>query len=123
MLNKIALFKTRIFYEDKTYLLISDVAKALGYERAADFMGKYPELLVSMEQMPKLISETDFNWLLSNDAVSLEKLRHLEITKIDTLRLKTENHKNLYFLFDRNDASQILRIFFGYWKCSYSSGD
>ena len=96
MLNKIELFKTRIFYKDKTYLLISDVAKALGYGSTADFMGKYSELIVSMEQMPKLISETDFNWLLSNDAVSLEKLKHLEITKIDTLRLKTENHKSLY---------------------------
>lgn len=96
MLNKIELFRTRIFHEDKTYLVVSDAAKALGYESTADFMDKYPELIVSMEQMPKLISETDFNWLLSNNAVSLEKLKHLEITKIDTLRLKTENHKKLY---------------------------
>lgn len=96
MLNKIELFNTRIFHKDKTYLLVSDAAKALGYESTADFMGKYSELIVSMEQMPELISETDFNWLLSNDAVSLEKLKHLEITKIDTLRLKTENHKSFY---------------------------
>ena len=96
MLDKIELFKTRIFYEDKTYLLVSDAAKALGYESTVDFMGKYSELIVSIEQMPKLISETDFNWLLSNDADSLEKLKHLEITKIDTLRLKTETHKSLY---------------------------
>lgn len=96
MLNEINLFKTRVFYENKTYLLVSDVAKALGYESTTDFMGKHPELIVSMEQMPKLISETDFNWLLSNDAVSLEKLKHLEVTKIDTLRFKTETHKNLY---------------------------
>lgn len=95
-MNKIELFKTRIFYKDKIYLLISDAAKALGYESIADFMGKYPELIVSMEQMPELISETDFNWLLSNDAVSLEKLKHIEITKIDTLRMKTETHKSLY---------------------------
>lgn len=96
MFNKVELFKTRIFYEDKTYLLISDAAKALGYESADDFMEKFSDLIVSMEQMPKLISERDFNWLLSNDAVALEKLKHLEITKIDTLRLKTENHKKLY---------------------------
>lgn len=96
MLDKIELFKTRIFYEDKTYLLVSDAAKALGYASTADFMGKYSELIVSIEQMPKLISETDFNWLLSNDAVSLEKLKHLEITQIDTLRMKTETHKSLY---------------------------
>ena len=30
-------------------------------------MDKYSELIVFIEQMPKLISETDFNWLLSND--------------------------------------------------------
>lgn len=96
MLKKIQLFKTRIFYENKTYLLASDAAQALGYESTADFMDKYSELIVSMEQMPKLISETDFNWLLSNDTVSLEKLKHLEITKIDTLRMKTETHKSLY---------------------------
>lgn len=69
---------------------------ALGYKSTADFVGKYSELIVSIEQMPKLISETDFNWLLSNDAVSMEKLKHLEITQIDTLRLKTETHKSLY---------------------------
>lgn len=96
MLNKIELFKTRIFYENKTYLLVSDAAMALGYKSTADFVGKYSELIVSIEQMPKLISETDFNWLLSNDAVSMEKLKHLEITQIDTLRLKTETHKSLY---------------------------
>ena len=96
MLNKIELFKTRIFHENKTYLLVSDAAKALGYVSTADFMDKYSELIVIIEQMPKLISETDFNWLLSNDAVSMEKLKHLEITQIDTLRMKTETHKNLY---------------------------
>ena len=96
MLNKIELFETRIFYENKTYLLVSDAAMALGYKSTADFVGKYSELIVSIEQMPKLISETDFNWLLSNDAVSMEKLKHLEITQIDTLRLKTETHKSLY---------------------------
>ena len=96
MLDKIDLFKTRIFYENKTYLLVSDAAMALGYKSTADFVGKYSELIVSIEQMPKLISETDFNWLLSNDAVSMEKLKHLEITQIDTLRLKTETHKSLY---------------------------
>ena len=96
MLNKIELFKTRIFYENKTYLLVSDAAMALGYKSTADFVGKYSELIVSIEQMPKLISETDFNWLLSNDAVSMEKLKHLEITQIDTLRMKTETHKSLY---------------------------
>ena len=95
-MNKIELFKTRIFYENKTYLLVSDAAMALGYKSTADFVGKYSELIVSIEQMPKLISETDFNWLLSNDAVSMEKLKHLEITQIDTLRLKTETHKSLY---------------------------
>ena len=96
MLNKIELFKTRIFYENKTYLLVSDAAMALGYKSTADFVGKYSELIVSIEQMPKLISETDFNRLLSNDEVSMENLKHFEITKIDTLRMKTETHKNLY---------------------------
>lgn len=96
MLNKIDLFKTRIFYKDNTYLLVSDVAKALGYESTKEFIDKYSELIASIEQMPKLISETDFNWLLCNDATSFEKLEHLEITQIDTLRLKTENHKSLY---------------------------
>ena len=61
MLNKIELFKTRIFHENKTYLLVSDAAKALGYVSTADFMDKYSELIVFIEQMPKLISETDFN--------------------------------------------------------------
>ncbi len=96
MLNKINLFKTRIFHENKTYLLVSDVAKALGYESEEDFVEKHLELIVSVEQMPKLISETDFNWLLCNDVTSLEKLEHLEITQVDTLRLKTESHKRLY---------------------------
>lgn len=60
MLNKIELFKTRIFHENKTYLLVSDAVKALGYVSTADFMDKYSELIVFIEQMPKLISETDF---------------------------------------------------------------
>ena len=96
MLHKIDLFKTRIFHENKAYLLASDAAKGLGYKSVEDFICEYSELIVSMEQMPKLISETDFNWLLSSDADSLEKLKHLEITKIETLRFKTEAQKSLY---------------------------
>ena len=104
MLDKIELFKTRIFYENKTYLLVTDATKALGYESVETFIEKYSELIVSIEQMPKLISETDFNWLLSHDAVSLEKLKHLEITKIDTLRLKTETHKSLEIVWNEKEV-------------------
>ena len=96
MLNKIELFNTRIFHKEKTYLLVSDVAKALGYKMVEDFIDEHPELITFIDQMPKLVSETDFNWLLCNDAASLKRMEHLEITKIDTLRLRTEEHKSLY---------------------------
>lgn len=96
MLTKVEVFKTRIFQNNKVYLLARDVAQALGYEKLEDFMNdntKYVELL---DSMPPLITEYDFNVLLLQKKEAFEKLQHFEITRVETLRAKTEIQKGLY---------------------------
>ena len=73
MANKIIKFNTKVIHNNNVYLKVSDVAKVFNM-KMADF-----------------ILETEFNKLLSYDSTAMEKQGQLEITKIESLRAKTDS--------------------------------
>ena len=50
MANKTVKFDTKIIHDNKVYLPLSDVVKALGYKRA-DFISKFPSLIEKISIM------------------------------------------------------------------------
>lgn len=95
-MNKISFFKTRIIIEDKVYLLAKDVRKAFGYKSIEQLQGEHPEIVKHIKGLPALVLESDFNTILSSDADAMKKLKHMEITRVETLRNNTEAIKSLY---------------------------
>lgn len=90
MANKTVKFNTKIINDDKVYLKVSDVAKALGYSKAQDFINEHPSLVTKISGV-QCIRETDFNDLLSQNESALKKQGQIEITKIETLRSKVDS--------------------------------
>lgn len=95
-MNKINLFKTRIIIEDKVYLLAKDVRKALGYKSIEQIKMKYSDIVKQSKGLPALVLESDFNTILLSDADAMKKLKHIEITRVETLRNNTEAIKSVY---------------------------
>lgn len=90
MANKTVKFSTKIINDSKVYLKVSDVAKALGYSKAQDFINEHPSLVEKISGV-QCIRETDFNDLLSQNESALKKQGQIEITKIETLRSKVDS--------------------------------
>ena len=95
-MNRISLFKTRIVIEEKVYLLAKDVRKALGYKSIEQLHGEHPEIVKHIKDLPALVLESDFNTILTSDIDAMNKLKHIEITRIETLRNNTEAIKSIY---------------------------
>ncbi|MBR6479391.1 MAG: hypothetical protein IKT04_02695 [Clostridia bacterium] len=95
-MERIDEFKTKVFVKNTVYLKASDVAKVFGYDSVNDFDFAHPYIVKRIEDMPELVEESDFNSMLLNDASAMNRLKHIEITRIDTLRSLTENIKNSY---------------------------
>lgn len=101
IMEKLKLLQTRVFHENKVYLLASDIAELMEYDEAL-FVENYRNIICNLDYMPPLVLETDFNALLLEDDELFERMQHLEITKVDTLRFETEIQKSIYplkFLF------------------------
>lgn len=84
MQNEPVKFNTKIIQDNKVYLPLSDVVKALGYKRKR-FYDKYSTLIENIKGV-NVIKETDYNNLLSENEVALEKQGQIEITKIEIYR-------------------------------------
>ena len=95
-MNRINLFKTRIIIEDKVYLLAKDVRKALGYKSIEQLQIEYPATVKHIKDLPSLVLESDFNTILTFDIDAMKKLKHIEITRVETLRNNTEAIKSIY---------------------------
>lgn len=95
-MNRISLFRTRIVIEDKVYLLAKDVRKALGCKSIEQLQVEYPEIVKHIKDLPALVFESDFNTILTSDKDAMEKLKHIEITRVETLRNNTEAIKSIY---------------------------
>lgn len=65
-------FKTKIIHENKIYLKISDVAKALLTTTVA-FKEQYSDMIVKIPTCGECILEMDFNRLLSENLPALQK--------------------------------------------------
>lgn len=78
-------FTTKIFYDNKVYLKLSDVAKALNYHKQQDFINDYPQLIKKISGI-QCINEFDYNDLLSANNETLSRQGQIEITKVETLR-------------------------------------
>jgi hypothetical protein len=82
--------------EDKVYLLAKDVRKALGCKSIEQLQVEYPEIVKHIKDLPALVFESDFNTILTSDKDAMEKLKHIEITRVETLRNNTEAIKSIY---------------------------
>lgn len=95
-MNRISLFKTRIVIGDKIYLLAKDVRKALGYKSIDQLQSEHSEIVKRIKDLPALVLESDFNTILTSDIDAIKKLKHIEITRVETLRNNTEAIKSIY---------------------------
>ena len=95
-MNRINVFKTRIIIEDKVYLLAKDVRKALGFKSIEQLQDEYADIVKHVKDMPALVLESDFNTILVSDADAIKILKHIEITRVETLRNSTEAIKSIY---------------------------
>ena len=103
-MNRISLFRTRIVIEDKVYLLAKDVRKALGcksikalgYKSIDQLQSEHSEIVKHIKDLPALVLECDFNTILTSDIDAMKKLKHIEITRVETLRNNTEAIKSIY---------------------------
>lgn len=78
-------FTTKIFHDNKVYLKLSDVTKALNYHKQQDFVNEYPQLIKKISGI-QCINEFDYNDLLSANNEALSRQGQIEITKVETLR-------------------------------------
>lgn len=89
-------FTTKIFHENKVYLVLSDVVKALNYKTKKSFIDVYSDIIVKIKGIGDCVLETDYNSLLIKDDKALSKQKHIEITKIETLRSKIDMVISMY---------------------------
>lgn len=87
-------FTTKIFHDNKVYLKLSDVAKALNYHKQLDFINDYPQLIKRISGI-QCINEFDYNNLLSTNNEALSRQGQIEITKVETLRSKIDSMINI----------------------------
>ena len=95
-MNRINIFKTRIIIEDKVYLLAKDVRKALGFKSIEQLKEEHIGIVRHVKDMPALVLESDFNTILVSNIDVMKKLKHIEITRVETLRNNTEAIKSIY---------------------------
>lgn len=88
MKNKTVKFNTKLIQDDKVYLPLSDVVKALGYKQNV-FISKYPTIIEDVYGV-LCVRETDYNNLLVENEDALSTQGQIEVTKIETLRSKID---------------------------------
>ena len=112
MMNTAIKFNTKIFHNSKIYLKVSDVAKVF-HLKVTEFKELHPDMIEKIPSCGDCISETDFNYLLTNDTDAMEKQGQLEITKVESLRAKTDavmNFQPFKLLFGRGMLQQLADI-------------
>lgn len=89
-------FKTKIFHDKKVYLALADVSKALNYSTKQSFVDAHSDTITRIKGIGDCVLETDYNSLLVKDNKALSKQKHIEVTKVDTLRSKIEMVTSMY---------------------------
>lgn len=88
MVNTPVKFNTKIIQDNKVYLPLSDVVKALGCKRL-DFINEHSQLVEKISGV-LCIQETDYNNLLAENETALSNQGQIEVTKIEALRSKVD---------------------------------
>ena len=112
MMNTAIKFNTKIFHNSKIYLKVSDVAKVF-HLKVTEFKALHPDMIEKIPSCGDCIRETDFNYLLTNDTDAMEKQGQLEITKVESLRAKTDavmNFQPFKLLLGRGMLQQLADI-------------
>lgn len=89
-------FTTKIFHDNKVYLTLSDVTKALNYKTKQSFIDLHSDMIIKIKGIGDCILETDYNSLLVKDDEALSNQGLIEITKIETLRSKIDMVTGIY---------------------------
>ena len=98
-------FATKVFHENKVYLTLSDVTKALNYATKQSFIDVHSDMITKIKGIGDCILETDYNSLLVKDKNALSKQGQIEVTKVDILRNKINMIISMYplkFAFGKN---------------------
>lgn len=90
MANKIIKFNTKVIHNNNVYLKVSDVAKVFNM-KVVDFKQSHSECIEKIPSCGDCILETEFNKLLSYDCTAMKNQGQLEITKVESLRAKTDS--------------------------------
>lgn len=109
MTNKPIKFETKIINNSKVYLKVSDVAKVFN-QKVSDFKETHSDMITKIHACGECISETDFNQLLADDSTAMNRQGQLEITKVESLRTKTDavmSFQPLKLLLGRNMLQQL----------------
>lgn len=88
MANKAVKFNTKIVQDNKVYLPLSDVVKALGCKRL-DFINEHSQLVEKISGV-LCVQETDYNNLLVENESALSNQGQIEVTMVETLRSKVD---------------------------------
>lgn len=109
MTKKIVKFDTKVIHNNSVYLKISDVAKVFNMKEI-DFKKVHPSIIKKISSCGDCILETEFNKLLSDDSNAMKKQGQLEITKVESLRAKTDfviDFQSFKRIFGRNILKQL----------------
>ena len=109
MANKIIKFNTKVIHNNNVYLKVSDVAKVFNM-KVTIFRQVHSNIIEKIPSCGDCILETEFNKLLSEDSSAMEKQGQLEITKIESLRTKTDSvisFQSLKMLIGRSMLQQL----------------
>lgn len=109
MIDKIIKFNTKVIHNNNVYLKVSDVAKVFNM-KMVDFKQSHSDVIEKIPACGDCILETEFNKLLSEDSSAMEKQGQLEITKIESLRAKTDSvisFQSLKMLIGRSMLQQL----------------
>lgn len=109
MANKIIKFNTKVIHNNNVYLKVSDVAKVFNM-KVTIFRQVHSNIIEKIPSCGDCILETEFNKLLSEDSSAMEKQGQLEITKIESLRTKTDSvisFQSLKMLLGRSMLQQL----------------
>ncbi len=96
MENNQELFDAKVISKDKVYLFASDCAKALKYETKEAFLEENPGVSKTINGIPELISEGDYNRILVSRPEAFKDRKHIEFTKINSLSAEVSSFRDSY---------------------------
>lgn len=89
-------FDTKVFSKGRVYLPASDCAEALGYETKERFLHDNPGIEKTINNIPELVAEEDYNSLLVENPKAFGSQRSIEMTKVTSLNADITSFVGMY---------------------------